>query len=128
MTIELVSARSKIKQFIKHMPDGSDKDYLNKIQKDLKSYINNNREKEVTVNKVYGNLKIAIWSIEQNFLSKNLVLVLEYEKEKELYTFNWTYGSTNALSFRHSEELNYQELKQLITKVFNEEFLEYAKY
>lgn len=128
MTLELISARKKIKQFIKHMPDGSDKDYLDKIQKGLKSFVNNTRHREVKVNKVYGNISVAIWSIDQNFISENVTLILEYDHEKELYQFEWAYGLTHAYSFRHSKKLDYPELKPFIIKVFNEEFVNYAKH
>lgn len=128
MALELISARKKIKQYIKHMPDGSDKEYLEKIQKGLKSFVNNTRPQEVKVNKVYGNTKVAIWSIEQNFISDNVTLILEYDSEKELYQFEWAYGLTHAYSFRHYKQLEYPELKPFIVKVFNEEFVNYAKY
>lgn len=128
MTLELISARKKIKEYIKHMPDGSDKEYLDKIQRGLKSFVNNTRQKEVKVTKVYGNTKVAIWSIDQNFISENVTLILEYDPEKELYRFEWSYGISHAFSFKYSKKLEYPELKPFIIKVFNEEFVNYAKH
>lgn len=130
MTLELISARKKIKQYIKQMPDSSDREYLNKVQLDLKSFINNTRNKSVAVNKIYGNTDISIWSIEQNFIDSNVTLILRYIEETKLYEFEWCYGLTHAFSYRHveKEKLQYNNIQQFIISVFNKEFICYAKY
>lgn len=84
MTMELIQARKLIKAYIKHMEDCPEKECLDKIQKQLKLYVNNCNDLILSIHN-----NGDYWTIKNEISGHYTSAKLKYDILKEVYIINY---------------------------------------
>lgn len=96
MTMELIQARKLIKSYIKHMEDCPQKEYLMRLQNQLKAYVNNCDNLIISIHNVGDN-----WTIKNEISGLYTFAKVQYDILKEEYTikFDRITSSWDAIEF-----------------------------
>lgn len=123
MTIELIKARKEIKKYLKHMPHGEERTYLEQMQYNLKMFINRSYQGLVSLQKLDDHP--FSWKFHNEIKDYYIDATVSYDNNTKGYTFIFDWINPDdgkwqqRLAFERMNKLNSDsELKPHILKAY----------